>query len=367
MRSGLDEGGSLAVRLRSPEKALVAKRELVEGVTATGTGEPPRQGPCRPSRSHALRLSIDEAHRISDDLGHRHIRGTERSQFNVAGPRRDCRLHEWGCHDAPATRQRVQDAMAELGYRPNLTARSLVTHRSHLIGVLATGLPHHGPATILTAIETAARAAGYTALVGIVDDASDDVDAVLDSFAARRVDAIAVIAPHTWVADAASAFVSTSPVLLVTAEPGGEIPSVGVDQHHGARLAVEHLIARDHRGIAHISGPRGWVDATQRIAGWRAALANAGLPVREPLEGDWSAERGRELGAMLASGDRPDAVFCGNDLTALGVMAAFRDAGLHVPGDIGIVGFDDMPGVGFIDPPLTTIRPPLADVGARCV
>lgn len=271
-------------------------------------------------------------------------------------------------HVRPDTRARVRAAMDELGYRPNLTARSLATQRSGLIGVLATGLPHSGPSRILTGIETAARAAGYTALVAIVDDASDDVDAVLAGFASRRVDGIAVIAPHPWLVESAAALAGNTPMLLVTGDPGaGGLPSVGVDQVLGARLAVEHLIGRGLTDIAHVSGPRSWVDATLRIEGWRDALAAAGLRVGVLHEGDWSAERAFAIGTRLASGPLPEAIFCANDLTALGIIAALRGAGVSVPGEVSVVGFDDIPGAAFLDPPLTTVRQPLAEAGAHCV
>lgn len=271
-------------------------------------------------------------------------------------------------HVRPATRERVLSAMAQLGYQPNLAARTLVTARSGLVGVLATGLPHLGPSAILASIETAARAAGYHALVGVLDDDPEQVDAILASFAAHRVDGVAIIAPYPWLLDRARDAARSTRVLVVADAPMGDgVAQVGVDQAAGATAAVAHLIAQGCTDIAHIAGPEGWIDADRRVQGWRDALATAGLPEDRLLRGDWTPERGHALGRSLVAEGLPDAVFCGNDHTALGLMAAFRETSVRVPGDVRLVGFDDMIGAGYLDPPLTTIRQPFAELGTAAV
>ncbi|MDN5571677.1 MAG: LacI family transcriptional regulator [Propionibacteriaceae bacterium] len=271
-------------------------------------------------------------------------------------------------HVREHTRERVLAAIAELDYRPNLAARALVTRRSGLLGVLATGLPHLGPASMLAGIETAARAAGFTALVGVLDDDEAQVGPILTSFAAHRVDGIAVIAPYPWLVEAARTASVGVPVLVVAdADPGPGLARVGIDQAGGARALVAHLVARGCTDIAHLSGPATWVDADLRVAGWRAAVTDAGLVPGRLLSGDWSAEAGHAAGRRLIAEGLPDAVFCGNDVMALGLLSALASAGVSVPGDVSVAGYDDMLGAAYLSPPLTTVRQPFTPVGARAV
>lgn len=267
----------------------------------------------------------------------------------------------------PQTRERVERAIAELGYRRNLAARALATRHTALIGVLATGLDYHGPASTLAAVEDAARAAGYATLVGILGGA-DDAPGLLESFLARGVEGIVVIAPQDAVVAAVAEAGAGVPTVLVAdgAEPTAGVRVVAVDQEGGARRATEALIASGCRSIVHVAGPLDWFDARGRVRGWETALDATGLSRPALLHGDWSAERAYALGAELAL-DPPDGVLCGNDLTALGVLAALRDAGVAVPGRTQVVGFDDVAGAGFFAPPLTTVRQPFDELGHRCL
>jgi len=269
----------------------------------------------------------------------------------------------------PTTLERVQRAIAELGYRPNLAARALASQHSGLIGVMATSLGYYGPASTLAAVEEAARAAGYATLVGLLaGTARDEVEPLVESFLARAVEGIVVIAPHEGVVAAAARAAASVPTVLVAdgAPPHPGCHIVAVDQARGARAATEHLLALGCRRIAHVSGPEDWFDARRRREGWASALDAAGVPRGPLLQGDWSAERGYDLGRALVD-DLPDGLLCGNDLTALGVLAAFRDAGVDVPGAVKVVGFDDVQGAGFFAPPLTTVRQPFQELGHRCL
>lgn len=268
------------------------------------------------------------------------------------------------------TRLRVEQAIESLGYRRNLSARALVTQRSGLIGVVAAGFPHMGPASTVDAIETAARKRGFTVIVAVLDDpGSDEGLDVYDTFLQHGVQGIIVVAPQEWMADQARASAGGVPTVLVTEldGPNDTFHLVAVDQVEGARLATQFLIDRGHRRIVHITGPRGWFDSETRIRGWRQTMTGAGLPLPELLEGDWSPEAGYRLGQELVRSDLPDAVFCANDLTAVGLVAALHDAGLRVPFDVGVVGYDDIAGARYLDPPLTTVRQPFEELGAKCV
>ncbi|MHA6524388.1 LacI family DNA-binding transcriptional regulator [Tessaracoccus sp. G1721] len=270
----------------------------------------------------------------------------------------------------PETRAKVEAAIAELGYVRNLAARSLITQQTDLLGVVWTGSGYVGPSGTVAGIEVAARAAGYSTLVAAMENPHDDeVAAVFKGFRDRGVEGIVIVAPHERMARLAREHSTGIPTVLVAdTSPSDGCHVVTVDQRLGGRMAAEHLIGRGCRVIRHIPGPLDWFDARERLAGWRDALEDAGLPVPEVIEGDWSAESGYAAAQrMLADGDLPDAVFCGNDATALGLMAGLRDAGVDVPGQVSVVGYDDVTGAAFFAPPLTTVAQPFKELGGACV
>ncbi|WP_344690120.1 LacI family DNA-binding transcriptional regulator [Blastococcus jejuensis] len=273
---------------------------------------------------------------------------------------------------APATRERVEQAIAELGYRPNVAARALVTGSTRTIGLVTVKINQYGPAQTMLGLEKAARAAGYSLSVSILDDATAGAmrDAV-DAFVAQRVDAIVALSTYD---DAAEALASLEPpVPLVAVQVGGDEdrPAVGVDQEAGARLAVRHLLDLGHRTVHHVAGPADSKEARGRIDGWRAELEAVGAPVPEPLRGDWTPSSGYAAGRQLAdrirAGEDVTAVFLANDQMALGLLAAFHEAGLEAPDDVSVVGFDDLPEAPYFTPPLTTVRQDFAELGRRGV
>jgi DNA-binding LacI/PurR family transcriptional regulator len=269
----------------------------------------------------------------------------------------------------PATRQRVLDAITELGYRRNLAARALVTRRSGTIGVLGSGSALFGPTSTLIAIERAAREAGLFVSVATLSrwDAGDVVG-VLDHFMTEGVDGVVVVAAHDDAVEAVRAFETSVPVVMVG--PVGlpaPLLSVAVDQYQGGRQAVRHLLDLGHTHVTHIAGPLDWLDARRRLEGWRDELAAAGVEAGDPVHGDWSADRGYEVGQKLAAGTLPTAVFAANDQLALGLLRAFAEAGLRVPDDVSVVGFDDVDGSAYFYPPLTTVRQDFVALGTRCL
>ena len=270
----------------------------------------------------------------------------------------------------PETRQRVEEAIRELGYVRNLAARSLITQQTALLGVAWTGAGYFGPSSTVAGIEVAARAAGYATLVAALENPDDDeVAQVFKGFRDRGVEGIAIVAPHERMARLAREHSTGIPTVLVAdTSPDAGCHVVTVDQRLGGRLATSHLIERGCHRIAHISGPLDWFDARERVSGWRDALVEAGLPVPEVIVGDWSAESGYAAAQrMLADGDLADAVFCGNDATALGLMAGLRDAGIDVPGQVSVVGYDDSIGAAYFAPPLTTVAQPFTELGGACL
>ena len=270
---------------------------------------------------------------------------------------------------ADETRRRVEDAISTLGYRRNLSARALATRRSGLIGIVAAGFPHMGPASTVGAIEMEARSRGYTTVVGVLrDPVLDDPSDLFDSLLEHGVQGVVVVAPHESLAERARAVSSIVPTVLVAdLARQGDFHVVAVDQPYGARLATQYLIDRGLRRIVHISGPRRWFDAETRIRGWSDTLRDNGLAVPELLEGDWGPDLGYTLGRRLVAGPLPDADFCATDLTAVGLCAALREAGVRVPEDVAVVGYDDIEGARYLDPALTTVRQPFQELGERCV
>lgn len=265
-----------------------------------------------------------------------------------------------------ATRERVETALAELNYRRNTAARSLVTRRSQIIGVLASELSQYGPANTLLGVEQAAREAGY--FVSIASLRSIGRETILDAvryFLDQSVEGIVVIVPHTETLRALTEIRPGIPVVAV-GSPGDEaVSGAMVDQKLGAALAVGHLMTIGHRRIAHLAGPRDWIDGAARAEGWSEALRSAGLKDDLLLEGDWSAGSGYRIGRALVAERSATAVFVGNDQMALGLLRAFNEAGIRVPEDISVVGFDDQPESAYFSPPLTTIRQDFESLGRR--
>src|SRR3954454_21290320 len=268
-------------------------------------------------------------------------------------------------HVRSGTRDRVLEAMRKLEYRPNSVARAVVLGRSRPLGVVSFDTTLYGPASTLFGIERAAHDAGY--FVSIASLRSLDAESVrtaVERLREQGVDGVLVIAPQESAARGLLQIPSDIPVVATEAGPPGALPLVAVDQVAGARLATEHLLALGHRTVWHVAGPLDWLEAQDRVRGWRAALEAAGAPVPPPLPGDWSARSGYALGQLLGPAT---AVFAGNDQMALGVLRALHELGRRIPEDISVVGFDDIPEAAYFTPPLTTVRQRFDELGRRAL
>lgn len=266
-----------------------------------------------------------------------------------------------------ATRTRVLRAMQQLDYRPNALARGLATRRSRTIGVLGFDAELYGPSSTLLGIQRAAQEQEYSVtLVTLSEkDATGSVGRAVGMLAEQSVEGVIVIAPSNAAAHAVRDLPRGLPVLALEASFGREMHVVVIDQYTGARLATRHLLDLGHATVWHIAGPSDWPEAVRRIEGWRAALDDAGVPAPPTLTGDWSARSGYEAGRRLAAVPGVTAVFVANDQMALGVLHALNEAGLAVPGQVSVVGFDDMPEAEYFLPALTTVRQDFNEVG-RC-
>ncbi|KAA2252223.1 LacI family DNA-binding transcriptional regulator [Solihabitans fulvus] len=264
------------------------------------------------------------------------------------------------------TRARVMAAVARLDYRPNSAARALVTGRTGVLGVVALDSMLYGPASTLYGIEKAASEAGYSVAISSVGvpHRTSIADAV-DNLRRQAVEGIVVIAPHVAVVKALDAVPKDMPLVAVAGGERAAVPVVAVDQYDGAKRATEHLLALGHKTVWHVGGPADWLEARARERAWRETLKRYKAPVPEVVRGDWSPRSGYEAGRALAKVKGVSAVFVANDQMALGLLRAFSEAGIRVPRDVHVAGFDDIPEAAYFSPPLTTVRQDFIEVGRR--
>lgn len=262
------------------------------------------------------------------------------------------------------TRERVLHAIDEMNYTRSSIARALATRRAMRIGVLVDNPLHFGPNSTLRALEAAARDAGYAiSAFSLSDDDGDQIDAGVAELVTQGVDALCVVAPRVSSLNVLRRHPNGLPTVAIKADPDAAMHTAAVDQRAGAALAVDHLTSLGHRAIAHLAGPSDWYEANMRVEGWRDALTRQGLPVVEPVLGDWSSDCGFHFG-MTYDFSRTTAVFAANDQMALGLVHGLAKRGLRVPEDVSVVGFDDIPEAAHFLPPLTTVKQDFAALGA---
>jgi DNA-binding LacI/PurR family transcriptional regulator len=271
-------------------------------------------------------------------------------------------------HVRPDTRERVLAAIRQLDYRPSSTARALVTGRSRTLGVVSFDTTLYGPASTLFGIERAAHDAEYAVSVSSLRALNrDSVLSAIEQLRDQGVDGVAVIAPTRAAADALRHISSDFAVVAVGAGPNSTVPAACVDQTAGAAAATRHLMNLGHKTVWHLAGPADWKEAQERVDGWSSVLEAAGAHVPEPLRGDWTARSGYDVGTSILQIPELTAVFVANDQMALGLLRRLREAGRDVPGDLSVVGFDDIPEAAYFTPPLTTVRQDFAELGRRCL
>lgn len=268
-------------------------------------------------------------------------------------------------------RRRIRETADRLGYRPNRIAAAMSTGKTHTLGMVVPDIANPFFGELLAAVERVAGERGYT-VIGCSSELDSvretrDVRALLD----RRVDGLIYLASSAG-ANPALAEVEEARVPIVALdEEMSSLPEaalvVTVDNERGGALAAEHLLELGHEEIAVVAGPRGLPTASARLAGFVETLAHAGhrLPRARVVRADaYRMSSGEKAGAaLLGRDDALTAIFCANDLIALGVIDAARGLGRDVPGAVSVVGFDDSFVASLVSPPLTTIRQPLARLG----
>jgi DNA-binding LacI/PurR family transcriptional regulator len=264
----------------------------------------------------------------------------------------------------PATREKVEKAIARLEYRPNQAARQLVTSQSRLIGLLVSGTELYGPAGILKSIESEARSEGYFVVtISVLSREPKSWLGAIDQLRGLNIDGIITVALPREVIDEVERALPDAALVVVDTEPSKDFDAININNLKGGILATEHLISLGHERIAHISGPENQYEADQRKNGYLKVMKKAKF-VPQIFQGDWSTETGLSLGIeMFSSKILPTAVFCANDHLALGVIKAASLKGLRVPGDVSIIGFDDIPEAQYLIPSLTTVKQDFIELG----
>ncbi|WP_208430984.1 MULTISPECIES: LacI family DNA-binding transcriptional regulator [Aeromicrobium] len=267
-----------------------------------------------------------------------------------------------------STRQRVEAAIKQLGYRPNTAARALVTRRSSTIGIISTESGLYGPSSIHRTVEDAARQAGYFAgSVSLSTVTAESLTDAIDHLMRQSVEGIVMIAAQYEALDVIRHQDPGVPLVVVEGDLTRARFAVGVDQHQGAYEATSHLLGLGHPSVVHVRGPLEWTEAEARRQGWEDAHRDAGLEPGPLHLGDWTARSGYEAGRRIVEEGAPGAIFVANDQMTIGLMRALHEGGLSVPGDVSIVGFDDSPESEFLNPPLTTVRQNFHEVGRRAI
>jgi DNA-binding LacI/PurR family transcriptional regulator len=262
------------------------------------------------------------------------------------------------------TRERVSMAMRTLGYRPNGAARSLKSGHFHTIGVIMTTLETFGNMHTLDAIAKEAARADYSVtLMPISDPSLTRVSGAYRRLSEQAVDGVVIIFEAHLLDQVEFTLPPGIPVVVIDSDAGPGYTVVDTDQAQGARQATEHLLGLGHQQVWHIAGPQSSFSAIRRVGSWQHTLTSAGITPAEVLRGDWTAESGYRHGLTLGQRGDVTAIFAANDQMALGAMRALHELGRDIPGDVSIVGFDDMAESRSFWPPLTTIRQDFGAVG----
>lgn len=266
------------------------------------------------------------------------------------------------------TKERIRRLATEMGYSPSAVARSLVNKRTCIIGLAVAWVSDPFLAQLVRGAEDIAVEHGYTVVLGSFYDEPRREREVLSAFRERRVDGIIVESSRLDSEHYPLPDQFGLPIVLINRPE--YLYSVSTDNFQGGRLAIEYLLDLGHSRIGYVAAERGKRTNLDRLEAYKGALQAEGVAFDPALvvEGDGYAEGGKEaMRRLLALPSPPTAVFCYNDLTAMGAAQAVREAGLRVPGDISLVGFDDIELAAYFHPPLTTVRQPRYELGRRAM
>ncbi len=266
------------------------------------------------------------------------------------------------------TRTKVLAAVEQLGYRLNHMPRALATGRSMTVGFVTLASGFYSRAALALGVEQAARESGYT--VNTATTASLDASAVsvaINRLIEQGVDGLIVAVPLIDLDEALEKLIRVLPTVTLDGSHTSSADVVAIDQSVAVRLATEHLLGLGHRTVWHVAGPPQWSDAISRVAGWRAALNEAGREIPPELYGDWTPESGYRNGLLLARMPDVTAVLVASDEMAFGLMRAMSELGRRIPEDVSVVGIDNIALAAYANPPLTTVSQSFEQTGRRAV
>lgn len=268
-------------------------------------------------------------------------------------------------------RTRVLNSVRALNFTPNESARSLKSNSSKTIALVIPQLTNQFFALLAQGVERVASDNGLLVVFCIPETTEDAESHNVALLQSKRVDGFIYLSAFGTSLNTIVELASHGPMVLVDEKiPGLDLPSVVSDGRRGAREIASYVIGQGHKRIAIIGGPESLWTAQQRLAGYREALAKAGHNLDDTpyLAGDYSQEAGTNLASKLLQGsavNRPTALLCANDLMAIGAIEYCKSAGIRVPEDVSIAGFDDLPFASLLTPRLTTVRQPALEMGQR--
>jgi LacI family transcriptional regulator len=275
---------------------------------------------------------------------------------------------------SPETRERIQQIIEDLDYRPSALARSLIQQRSFTLGVVTAGLKFIGPSRTLNGMTHKAEELNYALLLEELPRFdTENIKPLLQNLIAHHVDGIVWAVPEVgdnrrWVDEILKDV--PVPVVFLTMQPRAGVTTVSIDNYSGGVLATQHLLSKGYRKIGHISGDLEWWEARQRKQAWQETMAKAGIKVseRHVAEGNWSSSSGEPaFDQLLQSYPEMEAVFVGNDQMSLAVLQTAHRRGIKIPGDLAVIGFDNIVESGFFCPALTTINHEQHELGCRAI
>jgi LacI family transcriptional regulator len=267
------------------------------------------------------------------------------------------------------TAKRIRDVAAALRYAPHGGARSLITKRTNTLGVLLPDLYGEFFSELIHGIDVTARREGYHILVSRSWEGRTEIEEAMRAMRGR-VDGVLLMSPDIDADSLLNIPPALPLVLLCSPASQPALDSVIIDNYRGAKEMTRHLVSLGHQRIAIIKGAAGNYDAAERLRGYRAALKEAGIERVADLErsGDFTEAGGFAATLeLLAHHPRPTAIFAANDSMAIGALSALRESGVRVPDEIAVAGFDDIPLARYMDPPLSSVRVAISDLGARAV
>jgi LacI family transcriptional regulator len=269
----------------------------------------------------------------------------------------------------PATSARIDAAIARLDYRPNLLAKRLSTGKTEAVGLVTPEIREPFFAELASAFEDEADRHGYTVFISSTRSDRKREIASLERLHDRHIDGLVLMTNTPDDGTLARLIGRRKNVVILDEDiPGVTAPRLFVENTEGARLATRHLIEAGHTKIAYLGGPRGLFSVVERHEGFQQAMAEAGLPVRPDYValGGFDPELARATTLkFLALPEPPTAIFASSDYLAIGAVMGLRDAGVSVPDDVSLIGFDDMPLGALLTPPLTAIRQPVEQIGRQ--